>query len=266
MGEIAKDMKIQFEHDYQQKVLTQSFPEPVLLAQDADVMQWRQLWMDALKSWHSPYKALIDGRQLRLAFDADRTKLQAAFQRMAKVLNGLFLKKAIIFGVDEELAALLPFEVYLDEASAYEALGLRVKVQGEPQDFRSSIQFQNHFRQHVIELSFSADAELDSKEKLTALKSKLTNNLMHWHSAWSLLIDCSQLTISEELFPEFEKMVKFFQGFFLKEVLGYQPKQKDLKYPFTVYRARHNAAGRLEAEGLFSGEDANCRSRKNEET
>jgi hypothetical protein len=258
-------MKIVFDHDYQQKILTQTFPEPVLFAQDADVLQWRQLWMDALKSWHSPYKALIDGRQLRLAFDADKARLQAAFQRMDKVLTGLFLKKAIVFGVDEELAALLPFETYPDEEAAYQALGIRVKAQTEPQDFRSSIQLQNHFRQHVIELSFGAEAVIDTKEKLAILKSKLTNNLMQWHSAWSLLVDCSQLSIAEDLFPEFEKMVKFFRGFFLKEVLGYQPRQKDLKYPFPVYRARHNAAGRLEAEGLFSGEDAQCRSRKPED-
>ncbi len=254
-------MHIAFEHDYQQKILTQRFTEPVLLTKDADVMQWRQLWLDALKSWHSPYKALIDGRQLRLAFDADKDRLKAAFGRMTKVLEGFFLKKAVIFGIDEDLAALLPFDFYPDEEAAYAALGLRVRTAAEPLDFRSSIQLQNHFRQHVVELSFGAEAHIDSKEKLAALKSKLTNNLMQWHSAWNLLVDCSQVSIAEELFPEFDKMLKFFRGFFLKEVLGYQPKSKELKYPFTVYRARHNAAGRLEAEGLFSGEDANCRSR-----
>jgi hypothetical protein len=114
----------------------------------------------------------------------------------------------------------------------------------------------------VVELSFSADAVIDTKEKLQTLRSKLTNNLMQWHSAWSLLIDCTHLEIAAELHADWELMLKFFRGFFLKEVLGYSPKSKELTYPFQVYRARHNAAGRLEGEGLFSGEDADCKSRK----
>ena len=33
-------------------------------------------------------------------------------------------------------------------------------------------------------------------------------------------------------------------------------------YPFKVFRSRHRAAAELESEGLFSGEDADCQSRK----
>lgn len=256
-------MNINFEHDYQQKILSMRFAEPTTLGQDSDVMNWRQTWLNALKSWHSPYKAVIDGSQLRLALDADKPSLKAALGRMEKVLGGFFLKKAVIWGVDKEFADLMPFDYAETEDAAWETIGIR-KARGpvEPADFRSSIQLQNHFRQHVVELSFAADAVIDTKEKLQTLRSKLTNNLMQWHSAWSLLVDCTHLEISPDLHAEWELMLKFFRGFFLKEVLGYSPKSKELTYPFQVYRARHNAAGRLEAEGLFSGEDADCKSRK----
>lgn len=256
-------MNISFEHDYQQKILSMRFVEPTVLGSDADVMSWRQTWLNALKSWHSPYKAMIDASQLQLGLEADKAAIKAAIIRMEKVLSGFFLKKAVIWGIDKEFAELMPFDFAETEDAAWETIGLR-KARGpiEPMDFRSSIQLQNHFRQHVVELSFSADAVLDSKEKLQALRSKLTNNLMHWHSAWSLLIDCTHLEVQADLHADWELMVKFFRGFFLKEVLGYTPKSKDLSYPFQVYRARHNAAGRLEAEGLFSGEDADCKSRK----
>ncbi|MFY7930263.1 MAG: hypothetical protein ACOVS5_15420 [Oligoflexus sp.] len=256
-------MQIRFEHDYQQKIMSQRFEFATELLGEDDVMRWRQLWMDALKSWHSPYKSVIDASELSLAEHADREAIKGAFARMEKVLSGFFLKRAVVYGAAPDLASVLPFESFPTDDAAWEAIGLRKKTEtGVPLDFRGAIQLQNHFRQHVVELSFATDVTLDSKEKLATLKSKLTNNLMQWHSAWSLLIDCSHLVIAPELFPDFEQMLRFFRGFFLKEVLGYQPKSKECPYPFQVYRARHNAAGRLEVEGLFSGEDANCRTRK----
>lgn len=255
-------MSIHFEHDYQNKIMTQVFTEPFVLTSEQDVQSWRQTWMDALKSWHSPYKTVINGEKLSLASGADKEQIRAAFLRLEKLMSGFFLKKAVIFGLDPELAAVVPFDSFRSEEEAMDAVGVRTRVQREPGDYRSSIQLQNHFRQHVVELTFATDTVIDTKEKVQILRSKMTNNLMQWHSAWSLLVDCSQLEIKEEVFPEIESMLRFFKGFFLKEVYGYQPKSKELVYPFKTYRARHNAAGRLEAEGLFSGEDANCQSRK----
>ena len=113
-----------------------------------------------------------------------------------------------------------------------------------------------------MELSFDRDEVVDERSKILALKSKITNNLMQWHSSWSLLIDCTHIEFSPDLSEDVDSMFKFFKGFFMKEVIGYSPKNKDLDYPFKVYRSRHSAAGRLEHEGNFSGEDANCQSRK----
>lgn len=256
-------MEITFEHDYQNKVMNQVFSSPFVLKHEADLQTWRQLWMNALKSWHSPYKAVIDGRQLTLDSSADKEQMRAAFLRLEKLMSGFFLKKAVIYGVDPELAAIIPFESFAQEDAALAAVGAnRQRKAGVAGDLRASIQLQNHFKQHVVELSLAEPVVLDSSEKIAILRSKLTNNLMQWHSAWNLLVDCQNLEIAPEVFPEFESMLRFFRGFFLKEILGYSPKEKGLTYPFQVYRARHNAAGRLEAEGLFSGEDANCRTRK----
>ena len=254
-------MKLVFEHNYQQKYMELSFEGSVQLKSTDDVMNLRQQWLGGLSSWHSPYKAIIDGSQLSLSADAE-DDLKGALGRMETLLKGFFLKKAVIYGLSDELKELFPFECTEGREEAFDKAGLRAGKKRSSTDFRSMITLQNHFQQHVMELSFESDVKLDSKEKLMTLRSKITNNLMQWHSAWNLLIDCTHLEFSEEFEPEFQSMTKFFKGFFLKEVLGYSPKSKDLSYPFKVYRSRHNAAGRLEFEGNFSGEEANCQSRK----
>ena len=48
----------------------------------------------------------------------------------------------------------------------------------------------------------------------------------------------------------------------MKKAIGYSPKGIKESYPFEVFRARHRAAAALEAEGAFSGDAADCKSRK----
>ena len=50
-----------------------------------------------------------------------------------------------------------------------------------------------------MEITFANKAVMDDLKKFTMLKSKITNNLMQWHSAWSLLIDVTELEMSESL-------------------------------------------------------------------
>ncbi len=254
-------MKLQFEHNYQQKYLEISFTEQTTIANEDDVLQWRQAWLKGLSSWHSPYKAIINGDNLIIAA-AEGQDLKGAFARMEKLLSGFFLKTAVIYGLDPSVADLLPFAVAKDRDDAFQRVGIRTVKPRQPGDFRSSIQIQNHFQQHVMEISFSEPAVVSSREQLNVLKDKITNNLMQWHSAWNLLVDCHNLEIDSSLNADFERILTFFKGFFLKEVLGYSPKSKESRYPFKVYRSRHNAAGRLENEGNISGSDANCQSRK----
>lgn len=254
-------MKIKFENNFQQKVMQQAFEEMTLISSAADVQAWRGAWTQELKSWHSPYKALIDCSNLDFRPDE---KAAIDLERMLKFFEGLFLRSVAGFGYSEKLGhEKLPFKVARDFDEAQTLIGVRgVSKSSQGGDFRSLIQFQNHFAQHVIELNFSELAVIDTKEKLEILKSKLTNNLMQWHSKWSLLIDCSNLRFSPELKTDWVRTETYFRSFFMKAVIGYSPDMSDREqYPFETFRARHAAVAKLESEGLFMGNEAQCRSK-----
>lgn len=257
-------MNLSFENDFQKKVMFQTFSEQTSLASKQDVMKWRAAWMQELGKWHSPYKLLLDVSNLTLEEGADG-ETEEALKTMVTFFKGFFLKSVIAFhkeGAPQKGFELLPFSVFDNEAAALEKAGLNRSLQRVPGDFRSAIQIQNHFRQHVMELTFAEDVKIETSEQMATLKSKITNNLMQWHSKWSLLVDCHNVEINPDLQPDFDKMFRFFQGFFMKKALGYSPKTPKTPYPFKVYRARHRAAAELEGEGNFSGDEANCASRK----
>lgn len=239
--------------------MIQSFLEPTTLATPTDVNQWRSKWMQELKSWHSPYKVIVDCSQLTVVSSPE---VQEAVQRMLKFFEGLFLKSIIGFSTAEN-APTLPFELVKTFEEAQVKAGVRgMRSPTAPADFRSTIQFQNHFAQHVVELSFADDVVVDTKEQILTLKSKLTNNLMQWHSKWSLLVDCSRVEFHPSVKGEWDLVTKFLSGFFMKTCVGYGPKVAQDTYPFPVFRARHKAVAQLEAEGMFMGNDAHCRSSK----
>jgi hypothetical protein len=183
---------------------------------------------------------------------------------MMKFFEGLFLRSITGFGFDLAKGHnFAPFNIVSTFEDAQKEAGVRgMRDPHAPVDFRGAVQFQNHFAQHVIEMTFSEDVNIDSKEKIEIIKSKLTNNLMQWHSKWSLLIDCSRLQFSPSIKEDWGKMEKFFKGFFMKTSIGYSPLvgERD-NYPFAVYRARHTAVAKLENEGMFMGNEALCRSK-----
>lgn len=261
----TETMKLIFEHNYQQKFMEIKLEAEAVIESTEAVMNLRQQWMSGLSSWHSPYKAIFDCTLLKIRPSAENAdEVKQSFVRMKKLLEGFFLKKAVCFGISEaDGASLLPFDVLDSRDAASSKLGIRTaKRASGSENFRDKIQFQNHFRQHVVELSFTDPVRIEDKAQVVALKSKLTNNLMQWHSSWSLLVDCSHLYVDPALKEQVEGMFAFFKGFFMKKVIGYAPQSKDYEYPFTTYRSRHKAAAQLEAEGLFSGADADCQSRK----
>lgn len=252
-------IELSFESNYRDKILHIKVEKPASITSKSDVLSIRTQWTGALSSWHSPYKALVDFSNILET--ADTPEIKEAFESLARFFKGFYLRKAAIFGTNP--SAVFPFEVFPTEEEASDYIGIRTRKAAVPGDFRSSLQFENHFRQHVVELSFSTPVQLDSEEKLKTLKDKLTNNLMQWHSSWNLLIDCTNLeTVDEALTDEFAKIERYFKSFFMKKIIGYSPHKKESAYPFKVFRSRHKAAAMLENEGLTSGEDANCSSRK----
>ncbi|MBQ48746.1 MAG: hypothetical protein CMP10_15210 [Zetaproteobacteria bacterium] len=253
-------MKIKFESDYQNRILNISFEERVSLNTSDDIMHLRQVWLSSLSSWHSPYKAMIDCQNLEISNDIE---VEKALQRLEAFMKGFFLKKAVGWGFKSpDFEKVFPWDTYPTEDEAAKGLGIRTRKSKQPSDFRENIQIQNHFRQHVVEISFDQDANIDTVEKVEILKSKMTNNLMQWHSKWSLMVDCQHLNMDPKTHQSFNHLVQFLRSFFMKTIIGYSPKGDKSQYPFKVYRSRHRAAAILEGEGNFSGDDADCNSRK----
>jgi hypothetical protein len=255
-------MNVHFTSDYQSRVLQVSFPEGTTLASVKDIAAWKQQWLDALKSWHSPYKALIDLSHLQVVGPHDELKAELA--KFFVFLKGFFLQRVVGFGaLPAELRDFFPFTVHADLDEANKAVGLRqAKTPAGGEDLRQQLHFDNHFPQRVIELTFTQPVCLDSKQKLEILKSKLLNVLMQWHSTWTLLIDCSQLEIPPEHHGEFSKVLDFFRGFFMQEILGYGTRQPKEAFPFPVYRARHIASAKVKSDVPLAGDTANCSTRK----
>jgi hypothetical protein len=247
-----------FHADYQERLLTVRFTAPTALETSAQVLEWKSAWLVALKTWHSPYKALVDCSSLTV----DNPALEKDLARFFTLLKGLFLQKIAGFGLNPAQGhALFPFPIFATEMEARTELGVRGPRVRLAEDFRSSIQFDNHFQTHTMEMRFLEPVRIDSPQKIQILKEKLLNNLRLWHSHWNWMIDCHNFELDEALTEDWNQLVRFFQGFFLKDLVGYQTKPEQ-KLPFRGFRARHRAAAMLESEGAFSGAEANCQSRK----
>lgn len=257
-------MKLTIENHFREKVMEQSFGEVFVVTSAKDVQMWKQAWMDGLKPWHSPYKLLLDCSKLE--YRPENGEVRATLDRMIKFFQGFFLRKIVAFGLDPNKGhGDLPFEIENSEDEAREKVGL--DRQNGPKkvdaaDFRSLITIENDFRGHLVEVTFERPIEIAKVDEILILKSKLTNNLMQWHSHWNLLIDCNNLKVGPEMTLHFEQMLRFFQGFFMKSALGYNPKDTNLVYPFPVYRSRHKAVDTLADIKAPSGDAATCASQK----
>ena len=252
-------MLLKFESDYRNKILYMSFSESTTITSKIDVLRWRSQWTDTLKSWHSPYKAFIDVSNIERIEDSE--EIRSELQSMTRFFKGFFMRKAVGYG--HEFGELLPFPTFTKEELAAKHIGIRERKATKKGDFRSLITFENHFRQHVIELTFEEKVKITTREQINILKEKITNNLMQWHSKWNLLIDCTNIeSIDTELTDDFELFLKSMKGFFMKTVIGYSPSTRTTEYPFKVYASRHKATAQLESEGLFGGDEADCASKK----
>lgn len=269
-------MKLIVENHFREKVMEQAFESTFTLSDPKAVDTWRAKWMEALQSWHSPYKVLLDCTQLKLAEQGQLSEeTQQAVDRMLQFFKGFFLRSIVGWTDNEDTAqglnAALPFEVLGSQEAAAEKVGLGKgkSKRFDPNDLRSLITIENDFKGHVVELSFEAPVQLSSQKDWDTLKSKMANNLMQWHSHWNLLVDCHNLALAKEeregaLEPEvfFERFSAFFRAYFMKSVIGYSPKDAKQSYPFKVYRSRHKAVLDLERIAMTDGAAANCASRK----
>lgn len=248
-------MKANFDSDYKNKILHISFEKNTKINSEKESKELKRQWMESLTSWHSPYKACIDCTNLDLLDEDSIKEIESTLSFFKK----FFLKKTIGWTSTKKIIKNMPFEVFSTKEEALIKLGMREKLTNTKDDFRAQVHLENYFEQQVVEISFEREFELD-KTKLAIIKSKLINNLMQWHSKWSLIIDCKNIIIPKELFADFNALIKFLSGFFLDKIVGYNNNYKN--YPFKIFRSRHRAAALLKDEVKTSGRTANCQERK----
>ena len=266
------DLKI--ENEFRTRVMAMSFANDYTITSKQDITAWRESWTKALSAWHTPYKALIDCRNLHIIVSAKKAsdreakekEIRQGFRVMIAALKGFFLKNAIGYGyIKAQGHDILPFEVYPTKDQASEKLGIRPPrvLTGSELSLREAIALENRFAEQVVEVTFRQLSVFKDKKDIELLRSKLTNNLMQWHSSWNLLVDCGQLEIDRSLDGPVHNMEKALKGFFLKQFIGYNPKTDPRDYPFKVYRSRHKALAQLQIETDLSQGQTNCVSRQN---
>lgn len=257
-------MEISFENDFQKKVMIQTFSKNCKIDSIEDIKTWKSLWMKGLSSWHSPYKCLLlFPENTKIDFKS----LNSEITTLVKFFKGFFLIKLVAvipnYSPSEDQEE-LPFDIVATTEEANKKIGYRqAPLPKSGENLRSQIIIENHFKQQVVEISFSGPVSFDKSSDIDILKAKLVNNLMQWHSPWNLLIDCQNMALSEDTKDDFSKLIKYLNGFFLKGLVGYSIKGDSTSFPFKIYRSRHKAVAQLEAEGHFSGDKADCASRMN---
>ncbi len=251
--------KIEFENHFALKVVVIYFPEGFNITTETDLALLKNAWTKNLKSWHSPYTCLFDLRK----FHVDENLLPQ-FDKLIAFFKNFFMRKIIGFYDENSNKLQVNFATVdnFDLAAAQTGLARNKNFEKKATDLRSKIQFDNDFNAHVMEINFISETEFITKEDVAVLKAKLQNNLMLWHSPYSIILNCINCTFSSEAKAEFLKLEKFLASFFCKKIVGYAPKGEKETYPFPTFRSRHLAAGSLTNNGLEAGDKANCSTRK----
>ena len=252
-------MNVQFENHMSARVVEVHFPDGLSVTNKADLAALKAAWAENLKKWHSPYTCLFDCRKMEVA-----PELRADFEKLVAFFKNFFMKTILGFCNEGVLPEWCPFEVVpgYDAAVARTGLGRGAGLTRDLSDLRSRIQIDNDFNAHVMEISFLAETHLESVADIQTLRSKIQNILKMWHSPYSILINCVNLTFDDAAKQEFVRFEKFVKSFFCKEIIGYAPRGEKTTYPFTTFRSRHLAAAELEHSGIQSGSVANCSTRK----
>ncbi len=257
--------KINFEHHLSERVMEIHFENGFQASSKADIEELKNEWSKALKRWHSPYSCLFDCRKLSIAQECTED-----FTRLFPFFKNFFMKKVVGFVGEGENTDIpeIPFEVFAGYEAAAQKTGLArgAGLERDLTQLRSRIQIDNDFGAHVMEVSFLAETCFDSREDIETLRSKMQNILMMWHTPYSVVFNLQNCTFTAKGKAEFSAVERFLKGFFCKTIVGYSPEGEKESYPFPCFRSRHKAVGTLEHEGLVSGDEANCSSRRSQVT
>jgi hypothetical protein len=252
-------MNVQFENHLSARVVEVHFPDGLKVTNKSDLADLKTAWSENLKKWHSPYTCLFDCRSFEVA-----PELRPDFERLIAFFKNFFMRTIIGFCSEGQAPEWSPFEVVsgYDAAVARTGLARGAGLQRDLTDLRSRIQIDNDFNAHVMEISFLAETHLESAADVLTLRSKVQNILKMWHSPYSIIINCVNLTFTEAAAQEFVRFERFVKSFFCKSIIGYAPRGEKGTYPFQTFRSRHLAAAEHEHSGIQSGSVANCSTRK----
>jgi hypothetical protein len=252
-------VRVEFENHLSARVIEVHFPEGLHITTAAQLSELKAAWIENLKRWHSPYSCLFDCRSFTVS-----EELRPEFEKLISFFKKFFMKSVIGFCPEGTPPAWSPFEVIQGYEAAVARTGLArgAGLQRDLSDLRSRIQIDNDFNAHVMEISFLADTKLETRDDILTLRSKVQNILKMWHSPYSILVNCSNLSFSPLAYSNFSLFEKFVMSFFCKRLIGYAPREPKESYPFTTFRSRHLAAAELEHSGIQSGSTANCSTRK----
>ncbi len=247
--------QINFENHFSVRVIEIIFPDGFAIQTKDDLKLLKIKWQENLKSWHTPYTCIFDMRHFLV-----ENILLADFLKLVNFFQKFHMKKIVGFKEENSQIPEVDFTVYdsYEQACQNTSLGRGAGLVRNIENLRERIVIENDFHAHVMEISFLSETTLESKEDIQILRAKIKNILRQWHTPYNLLFNCVNLKFTEEGKEEFLKFSKFLKGFFCKEVIGYSPLESKEHYPFTTYRSRHIAAGKLEFMGAQSGSEAGC--------
>ena len=249
---------IRFENHFMERVMEITFPEGFVLEKDEDLKYLKNQWTRNISLWHSPYTCLFDLENVQIS-----ESQKQPFLKLLDFFKRFFMKDFIAYTPSNPFSDRIELKVFssFDEALSKTRLGIEKKSR-EPTDLRSSIQIENDFQSHCMEISFLVDTTFKDSKDIDILSSKIKNILMMWHTPYSVLFNCVNCEFEEPAKLAFANLEKFLKAFFCKAIVGYAPKGKKETYPFAMVRSRHLAAGQVEHSGLTAGSVANCSSRK----
>ena len=247
---------VKFKSDFSKKLLYIEIIDPVKIIADANngFNQFKQLWCSQLKHWHSPYKAVINfnNHHYNLKITSD---FNDQLTKIIKFFTGFFLQKVVCYGLNLDIKD-FPIIICKDKDHALKTLGIRLdnSCYSDNQQLsiydrtRNALIIDNDIDNYVVELGLGYQLMINQNQNIDAIKSKLTNNLIHWHSFWCLIVDGSNiLSIDQKLDKKLAGLIKFFHGFFLKSVVIYNVNHLSFDAFFytnsliTVTRSRHKA-------------------------
>lgn len=114
------------------------------------------------------------------------------------------------------------------------------------------IDFENHFSARVIEIIFPEGYEIKTRDDLQYLKKKWQENLKSWHAPYTCVFDFRQFHISEDFLEDFTKLIKFFEKFHMKKIIGFKDEHSSLpnELPLEIF-ANYETA--IQHTGLTKG-------------